>query len=286
MSLTATSHVLDQKVRHDIWDDILRNGYAESTIDSRFLAKEVPILCAGITQMTDTKDRERFNSVVLTVDEMGWEHNSGLVRRSDDEQKWFFHFYGSATEQHLRAAGAPVDDYAAFFASLHRMNAAAKARALDLARIYDARFPCPSGPLAPRIERSLCLTRILRYLHRGHSADNDATVHLDRNAITVHWVSTKPGLVIFDPLGEKHRAAELAHDRIAVFTGKKFAAATRGEHGFGTPHGVKDLERHTRFGEDRFAIITFVHLALSDGDVQWLKSHKAEMDALEQSCVI
>jgi len=275
-ALTATS----------AWDHLIESGFYEREIDPRFLAGVIPDIREGLLRMTEGPDTDAFREVELLYDEMGWSHNSGLVRRSDDEQKWFFHHYGPPTHLHLQVSGAPVHRYERFFLALTKVNARAKRLAYDLARELDRRHTCPGGPLSPRIEKNHCVTRVLRYLKRDEAKAPDATVHLDRNCITVHWYSSHPGLRIFGPDGQAHTARETAMDRIVFFTGKKFAAATRGEFGLGTPHGVKDDARHARTNDDRLALVSFVHCGLHEHDAAWLKGAKGSMDALEMSCVM
>lgn len=126
--------------------------------------------------------------------------------------------------------------------------------------------------------------RVLRYLPIEQSGLPDARVHLDRSFLTVHWLSTQRGLVLFDPQRKKHTAREDDTGTVTLFPGKKFAALTNGVHGLGTPHGVKNPNRS--IAEDRYALVAFVHLPLDDNDVVWLKENSWKMEALENECVI
>lgn len=268
------------------WDAIFAQGFTEFAIEPEFLAQVVPAVKEGLTRMSDTTSHHAsFQKVVLGKDEMGWEQDSGLVRRSDREKKWFFHYCGGITYSHLHASGAPVHEYDEFFRALATVNARARMYASQLAKAYDKRFSCPSGPLAPRAEKSYCLTRALRYLKTQESSEPDATVHFDRGFVTPHWVSTQSGLVLFGPDGTRREAQEKSLKHVAIFPSKKFAAVTRGKHGFGTAHGVKNKLRH-QTAEDRFALVSFVHIALSANDIAWLKSVEEQMEQAEKSFVM
>ena len=270
----------------DAWTHIFTNGFVEFQIEPTFLELVVPVIQEGLTRMSNNPaHHEAFKEVILNTDEMGWPQDSGLVRRSDSERKWFFHYCGDLTYSHLCASGAPVHEYENFFRALAKINARARIYAYQLAYAYDTYFSCPSGPLAPRIKNAFCLTRALRYMSREETESYDAGIHFDRSFITPHWISTQPGLMLFAPDGTKHEARETSYDTIAMFPSKKFAAVTRGKHGFGTAHGVKNKLRH-KTTEDRFALVSFVHIPLSPEDVAWLKSVSAQMEHAEKKYVI
>lgn len=267
----------------DVPNDIRTRGFVELSIEPDFLLMQMPIIKNGMRELTEGSDAPLFSDYVCSIDEMGWEHNSGLTRRTDDEQKWFFHNY-ECTRHDLRMRGAPVETYANFFNSLGALNARALHIAAMFARMFDDVMPrkAYADSFEFKVNSGCAVTRVLRYLPRN-SEKADAKVHLDRSGITVHWWSSRAGLVVFGQDLQKHRIHETAHDRICVFPGKKFAGVTNGEYGPGAPHGVIDQER-SHSDEDRFAIVTFVHPALSKAEVRTIKSMKLAFDDLEERC--
>jgi hypothetical protein len=110
-------------------------------------------------------------------------------------------------------------------------------------------------------------------------------VHIDRNCVTIHWWSSRPGLYVFGPDGRKYSTNETAQDRIAMFPGKKFVGLTDCKYGLGTPHGVVDRMRAESL-EDRFAIVTFVHSALTKEQARRTKALKLTFDLLEEKSVL
>jgi hypothetical protein len=277
---------LHADIASTVWSNIFRKGFAELSIDPKFLSHTIPAIKNGMERII-SKDAAAFEKFILGHDEMNWPKDSGLYRRSDDEKKWFFHYFGSSTMTHLLARGAPVNQYDTFFAALEKINEQAFMIAKKMARLYDEHGRLPSGKLFPRMQQGSKLTRGLLYEQTESESGADALVHLDRSCITVHWFASEPGLVVFDPDGAKHSVNELAHDTVAVFIGKKFAGATHGIYGLGTPHGVKDKTRHLRAaGQKRFALVSFVHIPLTPEDVEWLHEQETAMSDLEAKSVI
>lgn len=270
----------------DAWTNIFAKGFVEFEIEPTFLERTGPVIQEGLMRMSNNRAHHTpFKEVILQKDEVGWPQDSGLVQRSDDEKKWFFHYCGDLTYSHLVASGAPVHEYDNFFRALAMTNARARIYAYELARAYDGQFSCPSGPLVPRVKNAFCLTRALRYMPREETEDYDANIHFDRGFVTSHWMSTQPGLALFGPDGRKYEAQETSPSHVTLFPSKKFAAVTRGKHGYGTAHGVKNKLRHTAT-EDRFALVSFVHISLSDDDATWLTSVAELMEKEEKRLVI
>jgi len=267
-----------------------KRGFLECSITPTFLASAMQHVTCGMTGMTENNDLAAlFQSSSLGPDDVpGWEYDSGLWRRNVREQKWFFYYLDRGeTMRNLFKTDAPIIFFEKFLRTLNDTCAAARAVVQLWADEFDRKHPLasPSGALGPRVNTGKCVTRVLRYLPRAETAD-DATVHIDRSACTVHWKSTRQGLRIFDPNREVHEAKETADDTIAIFPGKKFAAVTRGVFGFGTPHGVKEHARIVPGAEDRFALVSFVHIPLSINDVAWYLAHQNETDALEKRCIM
>ncbi len=276
-------------VPKNAWDHIVTRGFVEFSIDPDFLQSTVPSIIEGMVRMTTNPHHiDEFKVKILGTDEAGWPQDSGLVKRSDDEKKWFFHYCGDTTYTHLERSGAPVYYYDTFFSALEKVNKQARLFALQFARQYDEVRAGTTPKLAPRVKNAYCLTRVLRYLKRDEVEKNDANIHLDLSFMTVHWISTQPGLVLFGPDGNQYRTQETAYDSVALFPGKKCAAVMRGEHGlgtYGTFHGVKNPLRHVA-KEDRFALVSFVHIPLSDEEAMWLQAADVAMKRAKQPLII
>jgi hypothetical protein len=158
--------------------------------------------------------------------------------------------------------------------------------ALLVARAFDTcnapshdipgRYP---GSLEERIANSKTITRLLRY-EQAVSTAPDASLHRDRSCFTIHWLSSHPGLILFDRFGQAIRVNETDPRCILVFPGTKFWGVTRGLYGSGTLHGVRDKRCSSppqSANEERFAIVSFVHCALTPPDVAWMDAHLHEL---------
>jgi hypothetical protein len=258
-------------------------GFVQIPYDPTVLVTHVPRIVDGMRRMTNGDDKSRFEKRVLFVDEAGYDHDSGLIRREERERKWFYHLY-ARTEEDFRALGAPVSKYQDFFTSVSILNDRAFEIATTFAQLWDATHG-RSVLLSERLDTHCVVTRVLRYLPRERGQP-DATVHIDRSCLTVHWWSSRAGLNVFSPDKEGHQILETQHDHVCLFPGMKFAAITKGAFGSGTPHGVRDDARDQEGVEDRFAIVSFIHCRLTPKEARWLKLHKKAFDALEQTCVM
>jgi hypothetical protein len=102
--------------------------------------------------------------------------------------------------------------------------------------------------------------------------------------MTAHWYGTHPGLLVHGPRGPWKRVDETSYERVALFPGEKFAAATTGMLGtYGTPHAVRCDDEPK---EDRFAIVSFVHPRALPEDCTWLRENKSTIEAYEQSLML
>jgi hypothetical protein len=180
-----------------------------------------------------------------------------------------------------------IRDYHRFLSSCALFNERAYQIALSVARAFDAvnsrgrsvhgSYP---GSLEERIAKSKTITRLLRYEQVLGTAP-DASLHRDRSCLTIHWLSSHPGLTLFDRFGQAIRVNETDPRRILVFPGTKFWGVTRGLYGSGTLHGVRDKRCSSPMpqgaNEERFAIVSFVHCALTPDDVAWMDAHLHEL---------
>lgn len=167
------------------------------------------------------------------------------------------------------------------FAALGRIDEHAREAALHVAVALDRRRRFPHS-IATALESGRVITRVLRYLPKRDETP-DAKVHIDRSFLTVHYWSSHPGLRIFDPRGGIVPVRETSSRDIVVFPGRKFAALSRGTLGYGTPHGVRDERRKngSHGGEDRYAIVSFVHPKSTVEDAAWLHAHRDEIARFE-----
>jgi hypothetical protein len=173
-----------------------------------------------------------------------------------------------------------------FLSGCALFNDMAQRIALLVARAFDAcntprhaAAECYPGSLEERIKQSKTITRLLRY-EQVVGAAPDALLHRDRSCFTIHWLSSHPGLVLFDRFEQSVKVNETDPRRILVFPGTKFWGVTRGLYGFGALHGVRDPRRSRESqnaNEQRFAIVSFVHCALTPEDVAWMDAHFHEL---------
>lgn len=255
-------------------------GFAELPVDVGILAEHLPALKAGISQMIrDPEGRSLFPPQIAGTDEMCWDQEAGLVRRSGEEEKWFFHYLPHA--EWLPEGSAR---YRAFLQACDALSCAARTLVVKVAESIDARLKhADAHSLSRALAGGRVVTRILDYLPRD-GTQPDATAHFDRSAMTVHWYASHTGLVIIDRDGGEHRVAETSWTDVAVFPGKKFAAFFRSERDICGLHGVRDTRR---FGpgsaqEHRIAIVSFVHLPLSAEMAAWMKDNAHVFDRLEE----
>jgi hypothetical protein len=272
-----------------IAEQMLAVGFAEMSVDPGILAENLAPIKDGLERMTDEYDKKPFPHRVVNTDEVGWDMEVGLYRRTGTdssgkaEEKFFFHHAPGVTWEAEEARS-----YEAFFAALDNINIAAKKIALSLAAEVD-KIHAEMHPEFPSlyyaIEKGAVVTRVLRYLH-----STDAYMHLDRSAITPHWWSSHGGLEIVGNDGKRHHVREAAWDKIAVFPGKKFAGLFAGDpeaykdgyYGYGTLHGVKN-PRRTRVlpAGDRYSLVSFVHAKLTREAAEWIRKHADAMEAFE-----
>lgn len=279
---------------------LLETGYVEFDIDPGILLHNTSPLVQGMQMLTGEPEYEKYlPGHIASIDEVGWKMEAGVFRRNDHdakggkENKYFFHF-----APHARAPGThEFKVFREFLSSCEALNTAAKEIGLLLALEIDSLHQ-EKGLALPQLHPALryahTITRILRYLDLGENETSaDAYTHLDRSVFSVHWLSTHPGLIIFDRDGRPHKVLEMAYTKVAVFLGMKFAGIfagngrvreARGIYGFGTPHGVRDTRRRDRMRfEDRFAFVSFVHAMISSGTAQWIRKKKDEMVAYERA---
>lgn len=291
LALTSTTP-RNPHASRNIAETMLSRGFAETNIDTSILAQHIAPIRDGMRRLTSSDEAlQLFPHKVIAIDEMGWDQEVGLIRRTGGvapkkiEEKFFFHYIPRANWSEEEMGGR---DFREFVESCDAINTAAKKIALALASEIDAIHSDESAErreFAAQMKDAHCVTRVLRYLERpAEEKSADAFTHIDRGAITVHWWSSHPGLVVFDRNGQPHRVAENEWDKIAVFAGKKFGGFFGGRYGFGTPHGVRDPRRATGVRDgDRFAIVSFVHVRLAPEMVEWMHARKADIKAFEDS---
>lgn len=197
-------------------------------------------------------------------------------RTSYDSNKWRFH-YGDDLLRHLAEFPELLHKHRDFLSACRILNNRAAHLAKSLARAFDQSGR--PGNLEAKFASGKSFTRVLRYEQPVAGAP-DAGLHRDRSALTFHWYSSHPGLVLFNHAGNSMSGSETDPRTIIAFPGTKFWAMTRGEYGSGTIHGVRDV-RHQSESErtlvQRYAIVTFVHPTLDAEDVAFMREHIAAL---------
>lgn len=275
-----------------------------TSFDCENMMSAVRIAINGLNHILDDPDARRLFTipeVQYPRDELGEPYEMGILPKKSGEEKLpdemgFFD----------RAAGRTDDDplkdrfhytpkllhllhstdrgrHAEFFAAVESFNRQALALVSELAGEFDRKKAAHPGvwgypgTLLGRMRNAVAITRLLRY-EKAY-----AKVHRDRDGFSVHHYSSHPGLYLFDKKKVAHTIDETNPRSLAVFTGEKFWAVTRGRFGTGVPHGVSSLGKSSVASRiiPRYAIVTFIHINLSAADVGWLHEHlnQIEIDA-------
>jgi hypothetical protein len=202
-------------------------------------------------------------------------------RLAYDSNKYRFHFAHDLLLA-LKHEKALLHDYRSFLSNCALFNERAQEIARLIARAFDecndrrrTTSVCYPDSLEERIIKSKTITRLLRY-EQAFGVTPDASLHRDRSCFTIHWLSSHPGLTLFDHSGQVVHVHETDPRRILVFPGTKFWGVTRGLYGSGALHGVRDKRRSLvsqQVNDQRFAIVSFVHCALTPDDVAWMNTH-------------
>lgn len=261
-----------------VFDQFMELGFAEASIDPRYLESHAPRIYHGLSQIARSAHRDRYEVSHPRLDEFGEDMESGLMRRDDDECKDQIHYFHGYLEV-LRAQGVPdeeLEQLGEFFASSDELDRAGQDVFSALGVYFDRHNE--SLPLCKRYRGSLAmrfsdgkhLLRMLDYLKRGSSAPPagrpDAKVHVDRSGATLHFESTHPGLVVWDKAGRPHRMNETRRDTVLLFPSRKMAHVVRWLGTNGIAHGVLDPSRDQRQDENRKALVAFPHCTLSKAE--------------------
>ncbi len=267
------------------FEQIMEQGYAELALNPAFLNAHAPNVYRGMEYIINSSLRDRYKIALERNDEFGEDVESGLMYREDDESKFQLHWF-LGMETILRRQGAPVEPLMEMFTSTQELDTAAFHIACNLALLFDEFNERATrkyeGCLAMRYASGLRLTRILDYQpHIHRAAAPDAKAHIDRCGFTSpHWESTHPGLVLFDRNGKAIRANETDRGTVLIFPDRKMGIIGRNSwfDYAGTVHGVRDEERSTRSGDNRRAIVSFVHPTLTREDVRYYTANKKRFD--------
>jgi hypothetical protein len=255
--------------------------------DARILARELRTVENGMRLMTESGElRKKFPFFSFKKDAYGekYEQEAGLKHETrDGENKYVFQYIREAYANGRRGS-FDVPDLRPFFAVLQNLDQRALDISLALAEHLDhigGDSRPYTGSMLRRIARGTRVTRVLRYLPVENES-SDAYPHIDRSIFSVHWGATHQGLWLYMPDGSRIRTDETDAGNVCLFTGRKYAAATR-DSAAGCPHGVK-YERTD--GEDRYSFITFVHPEPLDEDVAWLLENDASLKTYERSLTL
>lgn len=205
-------------------------------------------------------------------------------RQKDDPNKERFHYAPSLLaliSEETRSA------HAKFLTALSDINTEAHNIALVFASEMDRvngmlpreHLSTYVGSFVERITSSCTITRLVRYRHVAGRV-SDAKVHRDRDFLSVHHYSNASGLCFFDKKDDRIEVDnEVDPSSVSIFTGEKFWAVTRGVFGTGALHGVFDRRRaqESLLDEERFAVVSFIHVPLETRDLLWLRAHLDEI---------
>lgn len=290
---SLTSHMVFEAEFRDVVsqaggiEHLLEHGYVQIDYNPAFLSERAPIIVEGLARMIKDHALD-FQSDIIGHDEAGWKHDSGLWRRNEREEKWFFHVFAQ-TRERMQKRGAPVEKYELMFKALEDLNRRALLHAQLLGKMYDeyheSRGIVISHSLARAFDNGYAVSRALRYLMRAIGRP-DATTHFDRSGFTTHWWGSRQGLIVIDRSGRKLRIDETAFDRILLFPGKKFGAVTNYHYGPGTLHGVVDTARDSGESSDRYALPTFVHPTLTKREAQHMLAYEDDCKRMEDAAAL
>ncbi len=262
-----------------VCDSLLRDRYAEMPIDRLFLGSRMRVIFKGMRHLTESERLHKyFPWKVFRADAYGsaYTQEVGLTHREDrGEDKYVFQYASG----HSYSA---VPSCKNFLDALEDLNDHAFRVSVRIAEHLDARGICSQqGSFAERIRLGTCITRVLRYC-TNEEGKSDAYPHADRGIFSIHWGASHEGLWVFRPNGSRTRIRELEADTIAVFTGRKFAAALRDRTAV-CPHGVGFMSTD---GGDRYSVVTFVHPGAAASDVRWLLDNDDAMKDFERTLAL
>lgn len=273
---------------------IAERGYAELPFDADWVTQNGEAAKSDFWRMVDGPDRDLFRFAQATeANDKGLFEKRGETKaslsaleasegRTAYDSKFYFHC-DQQTEDTLRRQGAPIDRYRGMFDACTAFNAMASRFAFEVGSGLDRINETETDP-ARRYERSFrnrflgarTVTRLLRYMPQGQS-DPLASLHRDRCAITVHWLSSHPGLVVFGPDKRPVPTHDTDPSKVLIFLGEKAWTAMRGKHGTGVLHGASNIPGAVPSRENRFVAVTFVHCRL-DADLEWKEEHRDELN--------
>jgi hypothetical protein len=268
-----------------------------TSLRSENMKPVVDVAIAEFTHILDDPDARRIFTIPEAQyqrDELGEPYELGILPKKSGEEKSpdKMGFFDKATR---RTVDDPLKDrfhyaarllhllrpedrtkYASFMSALDELSKSALSIVRQIAEEFDrvkaqhSRYKSYPGSLTERMYGAVAITRLLRY---GKAF---AKVHRDRDGFSVHHYSSHSGLYLFDKKKKAHGIEETSPYSRSVFTGEKFWAATRGLFGTAVPHGVEASAYIPPI--PRFAIVTFIHIALTPADVKWLSEHVKEIE--------
>lgn len=278
--------------RHGAISNIANGGYTELPWDGDWVSQHSAAARSGFWRMLDGPDRDAFRYAQATeTDDKGLFEKRGELKpslspleaaegRKRYDSKFYFHC-DQQTEQTLRRQGAPVGQYQDVFHACRHFNMMASRFALEIAtgldELNDQEKPEQRyrRSFRERVIGARVVTRLLRYMPQGKE-DPLANLHRDRCAITVHWHSSHPGLVVYGPDKKPVPTHDTDPSQVLIFLGEKAWVATRGKYGSGVLHGVSNLTGAVPAAENRFVAVTFVHCKLDD-DLEWKEAHRGDL---------
>lgn len=254
----------------------MENGLLEIEIDPTPLQTHIPTIVEGMRRLCNSKKAQKlFPYTVLRLDAMGWEEDAGFYSERTDETKDYFHY---SPDSQWALTDSFAREFIPFLEACDALTRYAQSHVMRLVRDIDREY---GTTFLEYFTDTYVVMRVLRYLKIFDHIKEDAFPHFDRCGITNHLWASHPGLFVYSN-GVPRRVDECAHNRAALFPGKKLLAHTEGKFGIHGMHGVRDA-RKTSVGDERIAVVVFTHCRLPPRALQWLTENDVRIKEIARS---
>lgn len=291
--VTAPPTIFDIVTREGVAENLRTHGWTEIPWDPAWVQRQASKIKEDFCRMLESPHRDQFRYLKATeIDDQGLFEKSGerkaeLTIREEAEKstvydsKWYFHCYDT-TRGVLDAQGAPTQSYDRLFDASGNFNAMARRLAAEITGQLDVLNEHETdlsrkykGSMCARVVGDRVVTRSAVYKSK-EKGDTVAKLHRDRCAMTFHWISSHPGLVLYDRERRRIVANDADPGKLLIFLSDKLWAASRGKLGASILHGASNPADISN-GEARCIVVTFVHARLTETDLQWAEHHKSDL---------
>jgi len=199
----------------------------------------------------------------------------GRVR--EDETKYKFQFNNRLPGYYSRKG--LIERHVSFFSEVAQLHGEALLLGLEVAEKLDQEMPNYGFLERMFTGEHGAMTRLLRYMCDGEQP-GIAQRHRDRDFLTIHVRSDRPGLWLADKNDViVPDACETRTNSVLMFFGRKAWEITHGKIR-GIVHGVTDTTFKDKLRFPRHTIVTFLHAAVSAEEDAWGKTHVHELNLL------